>query len=94
MTLYLYRIGEAVPCLTIEHAVSYTDAEVTAVINGETVVYTPLAEDCELSTKQDCSETLRADWRSAHPSVQIRIEELEALMAALLFGAEAGGEAE
>lgn len=94
MTLYLYRIGDTVPCLTIEHAVSYTDAEVTAVINDETVVYAPLAEDCELSTKQNCSETLRADWRSAHPSVQLRIEELETLMAELLFGAEKGGAAE
>ena len=55
---------------------------------GNSVVYAPLAEDCELSSKVDCSETLRADWRAAHPSDKTRIEELEALMAELLFGGE------
>lgn len=89
MTRYLYRIGTSVPVLTIENVQSYTADSVMAVdATGNSVVYAPLAEDCELSSKVDCSETLRADWRAAHPSDKTRIEELEALMAELLFGGE------
>lgn len=89
MTQYLYRIGTSVPVLTIENVQSYTADSVMAVdATGNSVVYAPLAEDCELSSKVDCSETLRADWRAAHPSDKTRIEELEALMAELLFGGE------
>ena len=84
MTLYLYTKGEAKPRLTLENVLSYTDS-VVVTTEG---VYGPLAEDCELSSKVDCSETLRADWRAAHPSDKTRIEELEALMAELLFGDE------
>lgn len=86
MTLYLYKIGTTVPVLTIENVQSYTADRVTAV--GGTV-YAPLAENCELSGKADCSETLRADWRDANPGQEQRIEDLEALMAELLFGGEA-----
>lgn len=86
MTLYLYKIGTDVPVLTIENAVSYT---ADSVMTEDGSVYEPLAEDCELSGKADCSETLRADWRAAHPSADERVEELEALMAALLYGGEA-----
>lgn len=70
MTLYLYRAGTSTPVLTIENAQSYTADRVTAV---DGTVYAPLAEDCELSGKADCSETLRADYR-AKPSQLDRIE--------------------
>ena len=50
--------------------------------------YRPLAEGYELSGKADCSETLRADYRAAHPTQETRLEELETLVAALLFGGE------
>lgn len=68
MTLYLYRHGTAVPALTIEGVQSYSADGVTALDeNGELHTYAPLAEDCELSSKADCSETLRQAWRAAHP---------------------------
>lgn len=85
MTLYLYKNGTNVPVLTIENVQSYTDNKV---LTEDGTVYEPLADWVELSSKEDCSETLRADWRDAHPSEQTRIEELEALVAALLFGGE------
>lgn len=89
MTRYLYRIGTSVPVLTIENVQNYTADSVTALdATGNSVVYAPLAEDCELSSKADCSETLRADWRAANPDDKTRIEELEALVAELLFGGE------
>jgi len=91
MTLYLYKTGAKEPVMTIENAVSYTDNEART---EEGAVYGPFAADCELSSKADCSETLRADWRRAHPSQEERMEELEALMAGLLFGGDSadGGE--
>ena len=52
------------------------------------VVYAPLAEDCELSSKPDCSEALRAAWREANPDGKTRLDELEELVAALLYGGE------
>ena len=65
MTLYLYRIGTEVPILTIENVQNYTADSVTARnAEGNPIVYSPLAADCELSSKADCSETLRADWHS------------------------------
>lgn len=85
MTLYLYKIGTVVPVLTIENAASYTDSNV---VTEDGTIYGPFAEGYELSGKEDCSETLRADWRSANPAMQTRIEELEELMAELLFGGE------
>ena len=63
MNLYLYKIGTNVPALTIEDVASYTDNEVRA---ADGTIYSPLAEDCELSGLPDCSETLRADWRRHH----------------------------
>ena len=63
MTLYVYKTGTAVPVLTIENAVSYTDSRAETADGG---VYGPFAGDCELSSLPDCSETLRADWRRAH----------------------------
>lgn len=74
MTLYLYKIGTTVPVLTIENVQSYTADRVTAVDNqGNVVTYAPLAEDCELSGKADCSETLRKAYR-AKPTQIDRIE--------------------
>ena len=68
MTLYLYKIGSSSLVLTIENVQGYTADSVTALkTDGSTVTYAPLAEDCELSSKADCSETLRAAWRTAHP---------------------------
>ena len=85
MNLYLYRMGETTPLLEIEDVAEYTaDAVVTS--SGET--YGPLAEDCELSSVPECTETLRADYRAAHPTQETRLEELETLVAALLFGGE------
>lgn len=74
MTLYLYRIGTGIPVLTIENVQSYTAERVTALDEaGNSVVYAPLAEDCELSSKADCSEALRAAWRKS-PTQLDRIE--------------------
>lgn len=89
MTLYLYKLGTSAPVLTIENVQSCTADSVTALdATGNSVVYAPLAEDCELSSKADCSEALRAAWRAANPDDKTRIEELEALVAELLFGGE------
>ena len=84
MTLYLYRIGTSVPLVTMENVVSYTDVEVVTTQGA----YAPLDESCELSVTSDCTGTLRADWREGHPSDRVRIEELEAVVADLLFGGE------
>lgn len=86
MKLYLYRIGSTVPAFEIKDAVSYTADRVKA---ADGTIYGPFAEHCELSSLPDCSETLRADWRVAFPSQETRLEELEALVAELLFGGEA-----
>lgn len=83
MTLYFYEIGTDQPVLTLENAQSYTADSVTA---ADGTVYGPLADGFELSGKVDCSETLRADYRTAHPTQEIRLEELEELVAALMFG--------
>ena len=85
MTLYLYKTGTNVPVLTIEDVQSCTADAVTA---ADGTVYAPLAEDCELSSKADCSETLRADWREEYPDEGTRLDELEMLVAELLFGGE------
>lgn len=85
MNLYLYRLGENVPILKIEDVTDYTEDTVTTKTGG---TYGPLAEGYELSGKADCSETLRADYRAAHPTQETQLEELETLVAALLFGGE------
>ncbi|MBP3509417.1 hypothetical protein [Oscillibacter sp.] len=84
MDLYLYRIGTAEPLLRFEKALSYTDSRVVT----EEGVYEPLAENCELSSLPDCSETLRTDWAASYPSQETRIEQMESLMAELLFGGD------
>lgn len=84
MTLYLYRIGTEVPVLTIENVQNYTADSVTAKnAEGNPVVYSPLAADCELSSKADCSEALRAAWREANPDGETRIEELASSLASV-----------
>ena len=89
MTLYLYKTGTHIPLLTVENVQGYTADRITALDpEGNSVTYAPLGEDCELSGKADCSETLRADWRESNPSQERRIEELEDLMAEMLFGGE------
>lgn len=84
MNLYLYNRESKDILLELDNVASYTDREVFT----EEGVYGPLSENCELSRTADCAETLRADWRRDHPSAETRLEELEALMAALLFGGE------
>ena len=86
MTLYLYKTGTVWTVLTLENVVSYTTDQAAA---ADGSVYGPFADDCELSATPDCTGTLRADWREAHPSQETRMDELEALVAALLFGGEA-----
>lgn len=85
MKLYLYDRESGSILLELDNVVSYTDHAVLT----EEGVCGPLAENCELSETADCAGTLRADWRRDHPSAETRLEELEALMAALLFGGEA-----
>lgn len=85
MILYLYKIGTDTPVLTVENTRSYTADSILA---ADGTVYTPLAEGYELSGKADCSETLRADYRAAYPTQETRLEELETIVAALLFGGE------
>lgn len=85
MELYLYDTGSKAVLLELEDVASYTDNQV---VMEDGAVYSPLAENCELSSLPDCSETLRADWRQNNPSAETRIEELELLMATLLFGGE------
>ena len=63
MNLYLYKTGTSTPVLTIENVVSYTADQAVTEDGG---VYGPFAEDVELSSLEDCSETLRADWRRQH----------------------------
>lgn len=79
MTLYLYKTGTTVPALTIKNVQSYTADSITALDeNGRLTTYAPLAEDCELSSKEDCSETLRTKWRAEHPDTE---EQMAALAA-------------
>lgn len=81
MTLYLYKTGTSTPVMTIENAVSYTaDSAVTE----DGAVYSPFAEDVELSSRPDCSEALRADWRRDHPSAEQRMEALS-MVAGIAF---------
>ena len=85
MTLFFYDTATKVVLREIEHVASYTD---NRVVTEDGTVYAPLADHVELSSLPDCSETLRADWREANPSQKTRIQELEALVAELLFGGE------
>ena len=86
MKLYLYHTATKDVALEIDNAVSYTAGRV---VTADGTVYGPFAEDCELSETADCAGTLRADWRRDNPDNETRLEELEALMAELLFGGEA-----
>lgn len=85
MKLYLYDTGSKRTLLELGDVVSYTDQEVVTARG----VCGPLADGLELSSLPDCSETLRADRIRDYPSTGTRLEELEALVAKLLFGGEA-----
>lgn len=85
MKLYVYETASGKILLELNDVRSYTDMEVIT----ETGIYGPLAEGCELSCTKECTETLRADWRAANPSMEIRLEDLECLLADLLYGGEA-----
>lgn len=74
MTLYFYRIGESVPALLLTNVASYTADRVEMVDGG---ICSPLADGWELSSLPDCSETLRADWRSANLSETERLNAIE-----------------
>ena len=84
MTLYLYRMGTPIPVTVLKNVRTYTGGEIVTA----DAVYSPIAEDLEFSSLPDCSETLRADWNDAHPSDRQRLEELEELLAQLLFGGD------
>lgn len=92
MELYLYNQHTKNVIGRLEGVLSYTDREVVT----EDGVCGPLAAGVELSSLQDCSEALRADFRRDNPTAEERLEELETLMAAVLFGGSPsdGGEAE
>lgn len=57
-------------------------------VTAEGWVLGPLADGVELSETADCVGTPRADRRENNPSQERRIEELEALMAEMLFEGE------
>lgn len=85
MTLYLYRTGAQTPEQTLEQVASYTADQV---VTEDGTIFGPLAEGYELSETADCAGTLRAAWRTANPSPEQRLEDLEDLMAELLFGGD------
>lgn len=84
MKLYVYDIAAKSVVLELEDVLSYTDARVVTAKG----VYGPLAEGCELSETADCAGTLRADWRRENPGTESRLNDLELLMAELLFGGD------
>lgn len=85
MTLYLYREGTNTPVLTLEKVRAYTAEQV---VMDDGTVYGSLAEGYELSATEDCAGTLRAAWRRNNPSPEARLEEVETLLAEMLFGGE------
>lgn len=88
MTLYLYKIGTNTPVSMMENVTSYTDNKA---VTEDGTVYAPFAEDYELSSKPDCSESLRAKYRAEHPSAELRMEALESVSAiAFVTLSEAG----
>lgn len=84
MKLYLYDTATGRTVLELEDVLSYTADRVVT----KRGVYAPLAEGCELSAQPESAQALREAWRAAHPSDTVRLDELEALMAQLLYGGE------
>lgn len=84
MKLYLYDTESKRVLMELEDVISYSDNQV---ITKKGRV-SPLADYCELSAVPDCSETLRAAWRRNEPSDKERLDEIEYLLAKLLFGGE------
>lgn len=82
MTLYLYKIGTAVPVMVFENAIAYSDGQVITeertADGSSAIVYGPFAENCEVSSLPDCSEALFAKWREDHPTQEERLYAIEA----------------
>ena len=78
MTLYLYKVGNGIPDVAIENVASFT---ADMVLTSDGGIYSPLAEGWELSSLPDCSEALRADWRSKNLTTDARIAVLEEQLA-------------
>lgn len=53
---------------------------------GDSTVY--FDRDWEVSTAPDLGQALRAEWQAANPTQASRLEEVEFLLAELLFGGE------
>ncbi|MBE6995181.1 MAG: hypothetical protein E7429_00380 [Ruminococcaceae bacterium] len=85
MNLYLYNTETRQVVTEMQDVLSYTDSRVVTA-NG---VFAPLAPWTELSSRADCSETLRADWKNENPSPADRMAELEDLLAELIYGGDA-----
>ena len=85
--MYLYRLGETTPLLEIKDV---------AELHGRRRDVTRIRRDLRAAggglrvvlRAGTATETLRADYRAAHPTQETRLEELEELVAALLFGGE------
>lgn len=86
MELYLYDKNTRAVISRIDGVLSYTGGMVVT----ESGIYTPLADNVELSASPECTEALRAEWSRNHPTEEARLADLEALMAEVLFG---GGDA-
>ena len=85
MTGYLYQAATRQLLLTIEHVRSFTNDRIEDDRGG---LYGPFAEGVELSLTPDLKETRFSDWTAAHPSADTRLDDLETLVAQLLFGGE------
>ena len=84
MKLYAYDRETKELLMELDGVTGWTDTSITT----QSGVYSPLMENLELSETADCAGTLRADYRSANPSADRRLEDLETLMAELLFGGD------
>lgn len=84
MKLYGYDRDTKEILMELDGVTGWTDNSVTT----EDAVYSPLADNLELSETPDCAGTLRADYRGANPAAEQRLEDLESLMAELLFGGD------
>lgn len=82
MTLYLYETETKKCLLEIRDVCSYSANEVVSA-HG---VYGPFSDSVELSSKADCSETLRADWQAANPDIESRTAALESAVLTLMMG--------
>ena len=84
MKLYAYDRETKELLMELDGVTAWTDTSVTT----EGGVYSPLADNLDLSKTADCAATLRAYYRGSNPAPEQRLEDLEALMAELLFGGD------